>query len=151
MVWVLYKKRDQIKAEAKAEDEKNAADAARALLPDDEDENGEDEGDEEKQKEKRPPADPLTILYKPYRPEVYYYEPIKMGFKLALWCALVAFDEGSEMQLGMALIINTVQLVVHIYLLPLRGSVSTPAWQINMLETGSLVVICFRTYIRLGR
>ena len=147
MVWVLYKKRDQIKAEAKAEDEKNAADAARALLSDDEVEDGEEEGDEKKQKEKGPPADPLTILYKPYRPEVYYYEPIKMGFKLALWCALVAFDEGSEMQLGMALIINTVQLVVHIYLLPLRGSASTPAWQINMLETGSLVVICFRTYI----
>ena len=163
MAWVLYKKRDKIKAEAKAEEEENVAAAARALLPDDNDDDDDDDDDvvedgggEEKttdgdknEKEKAPPADPLTILYKMYRPEVYYYEAIKMGFKLALWCALVLFDEGSEMQLGMALIINTVQLVVHIYLLPLRGSASTPAWQINMLESGSLIVICFRTYITL--
>ena len=66
-----------------------------------------------------------------------------MIFKLALWCALVAFEEGSEMQLGSALLINTIQLVVHVYLLPLEGSPSTPAWQINSLETGSLVLICF--------
>jgi hypothetical protein len=161
IAWVLYKKRDKIKAEAKAEEEENVAAAARALLPDDDicdDEDAvEDGGGEEKitdvdrkkkkkEKNKGPPADPLTILYKMYRPEVYYYEAIKMGFKLALWCALVLFDEGSEMQLGMALIINTVQLVVHIYLLPLRGSAATPAWQLNMLESGSLIVICFRTY-----
>eukprot|EP00947_MAST-08B_sp_MAST-8B-sp1_P004400 g4400.t1 len=97
----------------------------------------------EKKKKKKPPADPLTILYKPYKPERYYYEAVKMIFKLALWCALVIFEEGSEMQLGSALIINTIQLVVHIYLLPLEGTLSTPAWQINSLETGSLVLICF--------
>ena len=91
-------------------------------------------------------ADPLAILYEPYRPELYFYEPIKMLFKLALWCALVLFSEGSEMQLGFALIINTVQLVVHVYLLPLRGTPSTPAWQINMLESMSLMVICFLTF-----
>ena len=154
MTWLLYKKRHKIKAEA----EEEAAKAAQALLPsavDNEDEVDEREdgggetkntnGDKEK-KQKTPPADPLSILYLPYRPEVYYYEPIKMAFKLALWCALILFDEGSEMQLGLALIINTVQLAVHIYLLPLRGSKSTPEWQINMLESGSLVVICFRTF-----
>jgi hypothetical protein len=154
MAWLLYKKRHKIKAEA----EEEAAKAAQALLPsavDNEDEVDEREdgggetkntnGDKEK-KQKTPPADPLSILYLPYRPEVYYYEPIKMAFKLALWCALILFDEGSEMQLGLALIINTVQLAVHIYLLPLRGSKSTPEWQINMLESGSLVVICFRTF-----
>jgi len=154
MAWLLYKKRDKIKDEAKADAEEEKAKAARALLPgaggDDAEEDG---GGEEKnadgdetETEKKPPADPLTILYKMYRPEVYYYEPIKMVFKLALWFALVLFDDGSEMQLGLALIINTFQLVVHIYLLPLRGSPETPAWQLNMLETGSLVVICFLNF-----
>ena len=165
MAWLLYKKRDKIKDEAKADAEEEKAKAARveeekakaarALLPgaDGDDAKGDGGGEEknadgdETETEKKPPADPLTILYKMYRPEVYYYEPIKMVFKLALWFALVLFDDGSEMQLGLALIINTFQLVVHIYLLPLRGSPETPAWQLNMLETGSLVVICFRTYI----
>ena len=153
MAWLLYKKRHKIKAEAEETAANAAAKTARALMPgaddnrDDADEDGGGEtkntnGDDEKKK--TPPADPLSILYLPYKPEVYYYEPIKMLFKIALWCALVLFSEGSEMQLGLALIINTFQLVVHIYLLPLRGSESTPAWQINMLETGSLVVVCFR-------
>ena len=44
------------------------------------------------------------------------------------------------------MIINTVQLVVHVYLLPLRGTPSTPAWQVNMLESMSLMVICFLTF-----
>ena len=139
MGWVLYQKRDQIKAEAKADAEAEAAKAALALLP--------AEDGVERIRCPQPPMDPMSVLYKLYRPEVYYYEPIKMLFKISLWCALVLFDEGSEMQLGLALIINTVQLAVHIYLLPLRGTASTPAWQINMLESGSLVVICFSTFI----
>jgi len=158
MAWLLYKKRHKIKAEAEEEAAKAAQQALLPSVVDNEDEVDEDgggetkntNGDEEKKK-KTPPADPLSILYLPYRPEVYYYEPIKMAFKLALWCALILFDEGSEMQLGLALIINTVQLAVHIYLLPLRGSESTPEWQINMLESGSLVVICFRTFSRTYR
>ena len=150
MTGLLYKKRHKIKAEAEEEEAK----VARALLPGaaaNEDDANEGDGGETKntngdKKTKTLSVDPLSILYLPYRPEVYYYEPIKMLFKIALWCALVLFSEGSEMQLGLGLIINTFQLVVHIYLLPLRGSESTPEWLMNMLETGSLVTICFRTY-----
>ena len=76
----------------------------------------------------------------------YYYEAVKMFFKLALWCALVGFEEGSEMQLGAAMIVNTVQLTVHIYLLPMRGTVASPAWLLNLIESGTLVLTLFMTF-----
>ena len=41
-----------------------------------------------------------------------------MLFKLALWASLVFPDHGSQLQLSMALIVNVLQITVHVYLKP---------------------------------
>ena len=64
--------------------------------------------------------------------------------RLALWSALVFFRHGSEMQLATALVINVVQLCVHIQLQPMGGAEGK---LLNRLETGTLVLT---TYINYG-
>merc|ERR1719498_1905790 len=57
-------------------------------------------------------------LYSVYRPGAYYFEAVNLLFKLALWATLVFFDHGSEMQLACALVVNILQLCIHVYVLP---------------------------------
>ena len=65
-------------------------------------------------------------------------------FKLALWSALVFFVHGSEMQVATALVINVLQLCVHVYLLPMGG---VDAALLNGMQTCTLVLT---TYINFG-
>ena len=87
---------------------------------------------------------PLDILYAIYHRDAYYYESVQMAFKLALWSALVFFEHGSEMQLGVALIVNVMQLCVHQTIMPMGGS---DAALLNIMLTGTLVLT---TYINFG-
>ena len=65
-------------------------------------------------------------------------------FKLALWSALVFFVHGSEMQVATALVINVLQLCVHVYLLPMGG---VDAALLNCMQTCTLVLT---TYLNFG-
>ena len=65
-------------------------------------------------------------------------------FKLGLWSALVFFDHGSEMQLATALVINVLQLCVHIEIKPMGGK---DAALLNLMQTCTLVLT---TYINFG-
>ena len=110
---------------------------------------------------------PLDILYAIYRPNAFYYESVQMvsslgeppplpvadrspfclptqAFKLGLWSALVFFDHGSELQLACALVINVLQLVVHVSLQPMGGD---EAKLLNRMQTATLVLT---TYINFG-
>ena len=82
-------------------------------------------------------SQPLDILYAVYRAETYYYETIQMLFKLGLWSALVFFEHGTEMQLACALIVNVLQLCVHVRLYPMGGD---EAALLNNFQTGTLVL-----------
>ena len=86
----------------------------------------------------------LGVLYAIYKPSVYYYESINMSFKILLWSTLVFFEHGSELQLSMALIVNILQLCVHVYLLPFGGD---DAVLLNLLQAGVLVLT---TYLNFG-
>merc|ERR1711907_131266 len=65
-------------------------------------------------------------------------------FKLALLSALVFFEHGTEMQLATALVINVVQLAVHVEVKPMGGE---DASMLNALITLTLVLT---TYINFG-
>ena len=65
-------------------------------------------------------------------------------FKLGLWSALVFFEHGSEMQLATALVINVLQLCVHIEIKPMGGD---DAALLNLMQTCTLVLT---TYINFG-
>ena len=65
-------------------------------------------------------------------------------FKLGLWSALVFFEHGSEMQLAAALVINVLQLCVHIEIKPMGGE---DAALLNLMQTCTLVLT---TYINFG-
>ena len=60
-----------------------------------------------------------------------------MVFKLTLWSALVFFDHGSEMQLATALVVNVLQLCIHIELKPMGGE---DAKLLNNMQTCTLVL-----------
>ena len=148
MLWTLFKNRALIRAEAEEEEKERKEKENKRKSEEGETKNtdiecvaGSDDADGEQTTTKKKGA--LWILYHPYKPERYYYESIKMLFKLGLWVALALFSEGSEMQLAFALIINVFQLVVHVQLQPLRGTDVSPAWLLNSLETGTLVLTCF--------
>ena len=61
-------------------------------------------------------------------------------FKLGLWSALVFFEHGSEMQLATALVINVLQLCVHVYVLPMGG---VEAALLNFMQTCTLVLTAY--------
>jgi len=65
-------------------------------------------------------------------------------FKLGLWSALVFFEHGSEMQLAAALVINVLQLCIHIEIKPMGGA---DAALLNLMQTCTLVLT---TYINFG-
>ena len=65
-------------------------------------------------------------------------------FKLGLWSALVFFEHGSEMQLAAALVINVLQLCIHIEIKPMGGE---DAALLNRMQTCTLVLT---TYINFG-
>ena len=58
-------------------------------------------------------------------------------FKLGLWSALVFFEHGSEMQLATALVINVLQLCVHIEIKPMGGE---DAQLLNVMQACTLVL-----------
>ena len=60
-----------------------------------------------------------------------------MTFKLGLWSALVFFEHGSEMQLANALIINVLQLCIHLVVLPMGGADGT---LLNLMQAATLVL-----------
>ena len=70
--------------------------------------------------------------------------PREQVFKLGLWSALVFFEHGSEMQLAAALVINVLQLCVHIEIKPMGGE---DAALLNLMQTCTLVLT---TYINFG-
>ena len=80
---------------------------------------------------------PLDILYAIYQPHAYYYESVQMVFKLALWGTLVFFEHGSEMQLATALVVNVLQLCIHIEIKPMGGE---DAGLLNTMQAASLVL-----------
>ena len=80
---------------------------------------------------------PLDILYGIYQPRAYWYESVQMFFKLALWSALVFFEHGSEMQLATALVVNVLQLCVHIEFKPMGGE---EAWLLNVMQACTLIL-----------
>ena len=57
----------------------------------------------------------LGILYKPYRPEMYYFESIHMLYKVTLWGSLVMFEKGSQFQLALGLLICFFQVATQAY------------------------------------
>ena len=91
-----------------------------------------------------PKPQPLDVLFAIYKPRAFYYESVQMGFKLALWSTLVFFAHGSEMQLATALVVNILQLCVHIEIKPMGGA---DAWLLNLMQTCTLVLT---TYINFG-
>ena len=58
-------------------------------------------------------------------------------FKLGLWSALVFFEHGSEMQLATALVVNVLQLCVHIEIKPMGG---VDAKLLNIMQACTLVL-----------
>ena len=80
---------------------------------------------------------PLDILYAIYQPHAWYYEAVHMCFKLALWGALVFFEHGSEMQLATALVVNVLQLCIHLVILPMGGE---DAKLLNQMQAATLVL-----------
>jgi len=85
----------------------------------------------------KPKPQPLDVLYAIYAPHAYWYESVQMVFKLALWSTLVFFEHGSELQLATALVVNVLQLCVHIYILPMGGE---DAKLLNTMQTCTLVL-----------
>ena len=80
---------------------------------------------------------PLDILYAIYQPDAYWYESVQMVFKLALWSTLVFFEHGTEMQLAAALVVNVLQLCVHIEIKPMGGE---DAKLLNLMQSCTLVL-----------
>ena len=60
-----------------------------------------------------------------------------MVFKLALYATLVFFEYKSEMQLATALVVNVLQLCVHIFVLPMGGE---EAKLLNVMQACTLVL-----------
>ena len=63
--------------------------------------------------------------------------PREQMFKLGLWSALVFFEHGSEMQLAAALVINVLQLCVHLKIEPMGGE---EAVLLNLMQAATLVL-----------
>jgi uncharacterized membrane protein YgcG len=55
----------------------------------------------------------LGVIYKAYKPELYWFESVTMLFKLLLWATLVFFDDGSQFQLATAALVGFCQVGVH--------------------------------------
>ena len=60
----------------------------------------------------------LGVLYSAYKPGLYYYESVRMLFKLALWGILVFFEFGSQFQLAATAVLCFIQLGVDTRLEP---------------------------------
>ena len=58
-------------------------------------------------------ASMLGTLWQVWKPKYYYFEIVNLFFKLALWGSLVFFGFGSQLQVGTALLICCVRLVLH--------------------------------------
>ena len=85
----------------------------------------------------------LGVLYAVYRPELCYFEVVQMTFKILVWCLLVFLDDGGDEQLAIALVVNVVQLCVHIYCQPFYGD---NAWLLNLQQTAVLVTTTYTNF-----
>ena len=73
---------------------------------------------------------------------------LSQGFNLGLWSTLVFFKYGSEVQLAAALVINVMQLCVHVNVLPYCDKNGPgEAALLNVMQTLTLVLT---TYINFG-
>ena len=80
----------------------------------------------------------LGVLYRPYRRDVYWYEPLQMVFKLGLWVALCFFSDGSQLQLVTALAMTIVQVTVHARLLPYSSDAKNFLQTIGLFLTAAV-------------
>ena len=62
----------------------------------------------------------LGVLYGVYKPEMFYFDIINFFHKLILWATLVFFGYGSQLQVGTALLLCVVRLVIHTRFEPYR-------------------------------
>ena len=90
----------------------------------------------------------LDVLFAIYQPKAYWYESVQMVFKLGLWAAFVFFTQGSEMQLATALVVNVLQLCLHLIFLPFGG---VEAWLLNVMQACTLVLTTRVNALRLWR
>ena len=67
-----------------------------------------------------------------------------MVFKLALWSTLVFFEHGAVLQLATALVVNVMQLCIHLTVLPMGGEDGA---LLNNMQGAALVLT---TYINFG-
>jgi hypothetical protein len=58
------------------------------------------------------------VLYMTYRPGAYYFEPIQMLFKVAMYASLALFENGSQFQLACGLSICFIQVAVQARIMP---------------------------------
>ena len=58
------------------------------------------------------------VLYMTYRPGAYYFEPVQMLFKVALYASLALFENGSQFQLACGLSICFIQVAVQARIMP---------------------------------
>ena len=61
-------------------------------------------------------------------------------FKLVIWFTLVFFEHGSEMQLATALVVNVLNLCVHLAIKPMGG---VDGNLLNALQAGTLVTTTY--------
>ena len=87
--------------------------------------------------EGKPVPQPLDVLYAIYQSDAFWFESVQMVFKLALWSTLVFFEHGTEMQLAAALVVNVLQLCVHLVILPMGGE---DAQLLNVMQACTLVL-----------
>ena len=92
----------------------------------------------------KPIPQPLDILYAIYQRGAYWYEAVSMVFKLALWSTLVFFEHGAVLQLATALVVNVMQLCIHLIVLPMGGKDRV---LLNSMQGAALVLT---TYINFG-
>ena len=70
---------------------------------------------------------------------IYTHNPLfqRRVFKLGLWSALVFFEHGAAMQLATALVVNVLQLCIHLIILPMGGD---EAELLNRMQGAALVL-----------
>jgi hypothetical protein len=68
-------------------------------------------------------ADRLAILYSIYTPRCFFFDIINFYHKLFLWATLVFFRRGSLLQMGSAVLLTAIRLVLHAHFEPYKDPV----------------------------
>ena len=82
----------------------------------------------------------LGVLYKGYKPELYWFESVTMLFKLALWATLVFFEEGSQFQLATASALCFIQVGIHAKFEPYKNPLK------NWLQYVGLILVASTSF-----